>query len=93
MKPEHVALLKKIIVLDDTRGATLRGKTGLGSQDGRAVGWLVGTIERDGNRWIYATLLLGKQGAPLDDELERIRPLRRELAEELLRLHGALPAR
>lgn len=80
----HRDLVLRLIELDRGPGWVLRGKTGLGVMDDRAVGWLVGSTERDGRLYLYATLLLG-------DSTDQLKPLRREITEELLRHHGALP--
>ena len=80
----HRDLLLHIIELDRGPGWVLRGKTGMGVMDDHVVGWLVGSTEQGGRLYLYATLLLG-------DSTDQIKPLRREIAEELLRHHGALP--
>lgn len=66
--------------------ALFRGKTGLSLQDGHAVGWLVGYAERAGHRWAYATFV--RDAAP---DVARIKPLRKEIARELLVKAGVLP--
>jgi len=81
----HRALLFQIIELARGGDWVLHGKTGLGWQDGRAIGWLVGSVEHRGRIWIYALLLRGRSA-------DRLMPLRREIGEQLLRRHGALPA-
>lgn len=62
----------------------LRGKTGLKGDGKRAVGWLVGSTEHAGRRYIYPTIVLGRSTS-------EVMPLRRPTAEELLGRHGALP--
>jgi beta-lactamase class D len=81
----HADLLLRLLELDRGAGWVLRGKTGLGWDGGRAVGWLVGSVDRDGRRFLYALVLRA-------DTLEKLLPLRRPLAEELLRRVGVLPA-
>jgi beta-lactamase class D len=85
-KAANVALVRQLIVLEQSHGYTLRGKTGLGAAEGTAVGWLVGEVERDGAQYVYATLTLDGSG-----NMERLLPLRRPLAERLLTRFGALP--
>lgn len=62
--PEVVAVLKKNITLSDNNGITLMGKTGSGFQDGNYIlGWFVGCIEKDGQRYIVATNIEAPDGA------------------------------
>lgn len=84
--PQHMALVELMITREQAPGWSWRGKTGLGDHDGRAVGWLVGTVERDGMAWAYALMVRAPEA-----DMERIIPLRPRLARELLTLHGALP--
>jgi beta-lactamase class D len=81
---EHADLLLRLIELDRGKDWVLRGKTGLGFERKRAIGWLVGSVDRGGRRWIYATVMLG-------ESTEQLKPLRRPITEELLRRFGALP--
>ena len=67
-------------------GWSWRGKTGLGDHDERAVGWLSGLCEREGQAWAYALMIRAAA-----TELERMFPLRTQLARALLIRHGALP--
>jgi beta-lactamase class D len=83
VKPAHVALVRRIITLDERPGLVLQGKTGLGDEGDRVVGWLVGFLEKDRRTYVYATLVLAP-GA----ETRRVMPLRRELTEKLLARHG-----
>jgi beta-lactamase class D len=82
----HADLVLRLIELQRGSGWLLRGKTGACRDRDRTIGWLVGSTERGGRRWIYATILLGRS-------FEQLMPLRRAISEELLRRHGALPAR
>jgi beta-lactamase class D len=81
----NTAIVLALIELDRGEGWLLRGKTGLGEDDGKAIGWLVGSVERDGKTWVYASLVRGK-------DLDQIMPVRRTMAEDRLRAHGLLPA-
>lgn len=84
VKPAHAEIVKKIIVRESKDGITLRGKTGLTQQDDRSVGWLVGSVEREGGGTsVYATIVL----APRAD-IDRIIPIRMELTTALLRRRG-----
>jgi beta-lactamase class D len=84
--PGHAALVERLITLDARPGGVLRGKTGLGEREGQAVGWLVGMAERDGSRFVYATVALAPEG-----DAERLKPLRELLTRRLLVREGALP--
>lgn len=85
VKPEHVALVWRLLEIERVGDSVFRGKTGLSVQDGRAVGWLVGYAERAGHRWAYATFV--HDAAP---DVARIKPMRKEIARELLVKAGAL---
>lgn len=91
IEPAHVELVFRLLELESGPDYTLRGKTGLGPQDGRALGWLVGYVERGGHRWVYATLLRGRADAEIEAELARIQPLRRSITRALLTRAGVLP--
>jgi beta-lactamase class D len=88
VRPEHVALVLRLITLEESKDLVLRGKTGLEVQDDRTIGWLVGFVDKGGASYVYATLVL----APAS-EARRIIPLRRELTQQLLARRGVLPAR
>ena len=83
---EHAALVLRLIELERGDSWVLRGKTGLGRHGGRPVGWLVGSVTARGHTWIYALVLRGST-------FDALMPMRRELAEQLLRSHGVLPPR
>jgi beta-lactamase class D len=83
VRPGDAALVRQLIVLDQGPGFTLRGKTGLGTQDGSAVGWLVGEVENEDARWVYALVVLGSAEAQ-----GRVAAARRPLLERLLSSHG-----
>ncbi|MBF5046040.1 class D beta-lactamase [Aggregicoccus sp. 17bor-14] len=85
VKPANAALVRQLIVLEQRPGFSLRGKTGLGREQGRAVGWLVGEVEQDGAQYVFATLTLDAKG-----NTDRLAPLRRPLTEKLLARYGAL---
>jgi beta-lactamase class D len=81
----HQETVARLIELDRRGARVLRGKTGLGFQDGQAVGWLVGWVDGD-DPAVYALLVL----APGERSRELI-PLRRQLLDELLAAHGVFP--
>ena len=83
MSAAHVATVRRLITLDERPGLLLQGKTGLGFEGDRVVGWLVGYLEKDRRTYVYATLVL----APRTDA-QRMMPLRRALTEKLLARRG-----
>jgi beta-lactamase class D len=68
-------LLRRLMVLEKTQTTTWSGKTG--TADG--VAWLVGWVERGGEAWFYAALLVGKP-----EETDRLFKVRRELVRDAL---------
>nr|WP_276604778.1 penicillin-binding transpeptidase domain-containing protein [Nannocystis sp. RBIL2] len=84
---EHMALVEHMLTRAQAPGWSWRGKTGLTAHEGRAVGWLVGLTERRGTTWAYALMLRAPEA-----EVERLMPVRAELARALLIHYGALPA-
>ncbi len=52
-----VELLRRIMVVDQGPGWTLRAKTGWAGMFEPGVGWYVGTLERDGDVWLFAANL------------------------------------
>jgi beta-lactamase class D len=91
VKRGNIELIWRLLEIESGPGFTFSGKTGLGSQDGRAVGWLVGYVEREGRRWVYATLVRGRADADLDAEMTRLVPLRRSITRTLLTRAHVLP--
>lgn len=61
---ENVAIVKKNITISNNNGVHFMGKTGSGFQDSKWIlGWFVGCIEKDGNRYFFATNIQGPDGA------------------------------
>ena len=81
----NVELVWRLLEMEIGPDYTFRGKTGLGAQDGRAIGWLVGYVEYSGNRWIYATLVRGRADTDVHAEMARIIPLRKSITLTLLK--------
>jgi beta-lactamase class D/beta-lactamase regulating signal transducer with metallopeptidase domain len=81
-------ILRRILVLDERAGVTLRGKTGTAEPaEGGTLAWLVGTVEAPGRRLAYAAVF---RGAPAD--VAGIQRHRHAITRRLLARHGALPA-
>jgi beta-lactamase class D len=87
LRPATMAAVRDMIVLERDATTVLSGKTGSAEQDGRTIGWLVGTFTRGTGpsmrRWAYATLVLAPAG-----QMERVRPLRMEITRALLQRHA-----
>lgn len=66
-------IVKKIILLEESAGSVLRGKTGWTVQDGLQVGWLVGWVERDEDAYFFASLILSEDpGFDMREKRDRI---------------------
>lgn len=91
VKRSNVELVWRLLEIESGPSFTFRGKTGLGAQDGRAIGWLVGYVERDGHRWPYATLVRGRADADVDVETTRLMPVRKRITRALLVRARVLP--
>jgi beta-lactamase class D len=85
VSPENIAVLEKVFPAEQVGAALVYGKTGLCTDQKQAVGWLVGWIDDKKSRWVYA---LGIAAAKSD--VDRIMPIRRELAHALLRRENVL---
>ena len=51
--PKNMALMERLMILEETPKFTWRGKTGWTQISGN-IGWLVGWLERNNNRYFYA---------------------------------------
>ena len=62
--PQNMEIVKNNITLSEDNGVRLMGKTGSGFQDGRwLLGWFVGCVEKQGNRYFFATNIQAPDGA------------------------------
>jgi beta-lactamase class D len=77
-------IVKSIIVLADTNGYVLRGKTGWSQSDKENIGWLVGWVEKGGNVYFYATNVESAL------ENKKFAESRRAITENILRDSGVL---
>lgn len=73
-------IVKDIMVLQDTLGQTLRGKTGWATFPDQNIGWFVGYLEEKDNAYFFATNLEAGQPAP-----EKFIESRRKITENILR--------
>ena len=59
---EHsIAIVKNIMLREETAGSKLRAKTGWGRQDSLDIGWFVGYVERSDNVYFFATNIESRQ--------------------------------
>lgn len=56
---ENMALVRKLIILSTENNIVFSGKTGSGSE----VGWFVGSVEKEGHRYFFATNISGNSEA------------------------------
>ncbi|MDF2874857.1 MAG: Beta-lactamase [Sporomusa sp.] len=57
--PDNMAVVRKIIVLTASNDLVFSGKTGSAYQDGHySLGWFVGSVEKDGHKYFFATNIL-----------------------------------
>jgi beta-lactamase class D len=82
--PRTTQAVKEILVLEDSAGYRLSGKTGGGTTDGHGLGWLVGWVERGGGVYFFAVNVDG-------EDFAAIRERRHEVARAALRRLGVLP--
>lgn len=73
-------IVKDIMLLRDTLGYQLRGKTGWAIPPGKNIGWFVGYLEQNGNVYFFATNVESGATAP-----ENFFQIRREITESILR--------
>ncbi|WP_371369834.1 class D beta-lactamase [Sporomusa rhizae] len=58
---ENMAITRKIIVLSTNNDTIFSGKTG--TAYGEVLGWFVGCVEKDGNKYFFATNIQGDHAA------------------------------
>ncbi|AJQ26615.1 BlaR1 family beta-lactam sensor/signal transducer [Pelosinus fermentans] len=60
----NIDIVKKIIKVWELDKVTLYGKTGTGTVNGNNInGWFIGCVENEGENYIFATNIQGKEGA------------------------------
>ena len=55
---KHIAIVKKMMISEQTDSYVLRDNTGLTRKDGKDIGWWVGYIETKNNVYFFATRLI-----------------------------------
>ncbi len=64
VSPENVEIVKKNITLSAKNNVFFMGKTGSGFQNDKWIlGWFVGCVEKEGNRYFFATNIQALDGA------------------------------
>ncbi|HEX8709947.1 MAG TPA: penicillin-binding transpeptidase domain-containing protein [Pyrinomonadaceae bacterium] len=85
VSPRSLAIVRKLMIREETPAYRLSGKTGGGSlPDGKALGWFVGYVETKGNVYFFATNLEGPDYLAIRDE-------RIDLTKRILAGLGYLP--
>ncbi|MBC7921444.1 MAG: class D beta-lactamase [Ferruginibacter sp.] len=86
--PRSVDLVKEMMILEDTLGHTLRGKTGWADWPDKNIGWMVGYLEQNGNVYFFATNVESGPVAPTTFVTAR-----RRITEKILRALGLVSGR
>jgi beta-lactamase class D len=55
---KHIAIVKEMMISEQTDSYVLRDNTGLTRKDGQDIGWWVGYIETRNNVYFFATRLI-----------------------------------
>ncbi len=85
----HQALVRELMILEETPEYTLRAKTGYTARVKEQVGWWVGYVEKDGVTYTFATLL--HMPEPVEMFQESRIDITREVLMELEILPGDTP--
>lgn len=81
----NMDIVKRIIILKDTAGYVLRGKTGWADLPRKNIGWLVGYLEQNQSVYFFATNIESPDPAP-----ENFMTARREITDAILKSLGLL---
>lgn len=92
IREAHVQAVWRMLRRDSDDSGQFHGKTGLGRQDERAIGWLVGYFEHAGQLWPYATFLRSLEGTDTNAEIGRMIPLREALTRTLFEQNNVAAA-
>jgi beta-lactamase class D len=80
-----IAIVRRIILLEQTAGYRLSGKTGWTSRVDPQIGWFVGYLEREGNVYFFAT------NVEKDESTESLGQMSQQITYEILGEMGLLP--
>ncbi len=79
---EHLDVLKKIMIVDETPQYTIRAKTGWTTQGKQQIGWYVGYVKTKTQVWFFATNIDIKEKSDL--------AYRKEITQEALQIKGMM---
>ena len=82
---KNFELVKKLIILKQTDKWIFRGKTGMTVQDGKNIGWLVGYLEQNDNKWLYVCNVESDQ-----ENTEKFKASRRGITEKVFKSMGLM---
>lgn len=77
----NIAILKRVMITEQTAQYTIRSKTGWTRIDGKDIGWWTGYVEREGKAYFFATRLVKDRAAYNPD----FGQCRKELTKKVLR--------
>jgi beta-lactamase class D len=80
-----IAIVRRIILLEQTSEYELSAKTGWTSRVDPQIGWFVGYLERDGNVYFFAT------NVEKDESTESLGQMSQQITREILAEIGLLP--
>jgi beta-lactamase class D len=84
-KKANVQLVKKLIVLNRTDQWVFSGKTGMTVQEGKQIGWLIGSLLEKGKMWLYVCNV-----ESTSDNMERFKQSRRGITEKVFKSMGLM---
>lgn len=77
----NLAILKRVMITEQTDDYILRSKTGWTRLDGQDIGWWVGYVERENNSYFFATRII----KPLQVTNKNFNNYRKEITKAILR--------
>ena len=83
---EHQRTVKQIMLLEETPGYKLYGKTGWAQPNGRNIGWFVGFFEKGDEAYVFVNNVENEQGP--EGENIAFQKCRREIVEQILKTGG-----
>ncbi|MEM6800880.1 MAG: penicillin-binding transpeptidase domain-containing protein [Bacteroidota bacterium] len=81
---KNIQIVKKVMIIEDTKTYTLRAKTGWTRESGMNTGWWVGYLEHEKGTYFFATRLLRKRSL----SSENFGSCRKEITKKVFRELG-----
>jgi len=81
---QNIAILKKVMVTEQTADHTLRSKTGWTRVEGNDIGWWVGYLESKGNVYFFATRITKPRSVSNPDFGECRKTITKEFLSQLI---------